>query len=716
MIKWVEINEYMFKTFLSQKSGLKQFLFINLAFILLFKGIVFASSSNLEATGMDTIAGISTTLTSSVYVPNSEIIFEIITPDSKTILLNSKTDTTGVAKLILGETYLKKAGQYSVLARPRDGVSDGKFNYFNVLPGSVSAGKSLIDPKEQIITAKTQSANITVRLLDEYNNPIKDHIVKLFPDSPSVTVSLASNSNKTDQFGQISWIINSDKSDNVNVTVYDATADITISERAKLIFLFENNVLDPSGSSFLFAASGNSTTTADHLIFNNIPDIINVNQNLTFSVSAVDSSGNVVTDYLGTIKFSVVSGNSSFVNLPNDYTFTVQDIGKHVFSLSLLFSQTGNYEIEVKDINNQNIIGRKTFSVVSSSTLPSTDQTTSVINLENPINGTFSNNIHVISGSAPANSKVRITDNDVILATVVTDTAGVFSYTSSAMVDGKHKIIANVLDSSNNIKNSSPEVNIVIDTSSPTIKNTIITPDGDIEPNSVINLKISVSEELSKGVLLFKDNIYEFLPDGNLTYSVNFNSPNEIGEYSFEYVLVDLLGNESRFRNDKKLSVINTFSELNTLKIENVRLSTDDKRVILTWDKLTPNEIKIFNYRVYYGLKPDELKYAVDTMTDSNTWYVPNLVNGVEYYFRVGFLDLNGNLGKNLSDIVKAVPNPNLVVMPEPEVILGTEGEEQLKEIKKDVSDSGPDVIVLYGIFAVSISSYFVYRKSKYRL
>jgi hypothetical protein len=75
---------------------------------------------------------------------------------------------------------------------------------------------------------------------------------------------------------------------------------------------------------------------------------------ITFSVTALDRAGQVVTDYTGTIDmFSPTDHSARFV--PNTYTFTTADQGTHEFPDGVTFHKGGAEVLKVDQISNTQI-------------------------------------------------------------------------------------------------------------------------------------------------------------------------------------------------------------------------------------------------------------------------------------------------------------------------------------------------------------------------
>lgn len=79
------------------------------------------------------------------------------------------------------------------------------------------------------------------------------------------------------------------------------------------------------------------------------------------TVMAVDSNGNVVPSYTGTVSFS--STDPFPAVLPANYTFTASDQGTHTFSGGVTFFSSGTQTLTVQDTANASLSGSATLSV-----------------------------------------------------------------------------------------------------------------------------------------------------------------------------------------------------------------------------------------------------------------------------------------------------------------------------------------------------------------
>lgn len=71
--------------------------------------------------------------------------------------------------------------------------------------------------------------------------------------------------------------------------------------------------------------------------------------------------------------------------------------------------------------------------------------------------------------------------------------------------------------------------------------------------------------------------------------------------------------------------------------LSNLKALSEDGKITLSWDD--PANPDIVRYKVEYGIRSGEYLESVFTKDDKPTWYVPDLINGLNYYFRVSALD-----------------------------------------------------------------------------
>lgn len=565
----------------------------------------------------------------------------------------------------------------------------------------VSETESLVFPAEQVVKSSNNFAFINTKLVDESGFPVAGHELKLISSSSDDEVEYYST-NLTNDVGEMMFRVSSSKGGPVTYSVYDVTSDTVLKSKAKVLYFSDKNYVFENSNVSL--AAGSSSSSVDEFEFKDVPSSLKTGESATFTLEAQDALGQTVTNYTGKVRFSVVSGSSSNVTLPPDYTFTFEDQGSHTFSLAMKFLLPGTYEIEVRDLTNFAIFGKKVFTVSSSTS--GGGQVNNVLQITNPIAGTYSNKTQVINGKSKAGAKLNIYDGELKLTSLVADVNGAFSYTVSNLSDGDHDFKVVEVDANGKSINESAVVKVKIDTSAPLVSKVEFEPLNPV-PGSSVKLKLYTGEKLLQAAALFENNIYQLSDSGAGYYQTSFSVPSIAGPYDVDFILVDELGNESRLNKASTVQVGGASSKSAVLgDVSGVTAKAADHRVTLNWKAPTTSVNGIANYRVFYGLSPSKLSEAVDTLTDSTTWYIPNLKNGVKYYFAVSAVDKKGEISAHLSNIVDATPNPVVAVVDSPEVASGTAGNEAFNDTNADISETGPEALWLVIIAMIGTAFY----------
>jgi len=681
-----------------------------IAFLILAAGVVssvgFASSADnlvtgsFQAYGMDAVAGTPTVLRTSKLTPGSNVSFVVVQPNGQQIQLPSVVDDTGVAYVKLSDYYTSLAGTYNIYLLVNGSTQQGIPNIFKISAGKLSMSKSTLSPSDQVAHIGSELANLTVSLRDDFNNPINGHIVKLVSSSDTDSINYLNNTNITDTNGEVHFQISPGSTGLVNYSVYDVTADVILTSRAKVVYFSSTSQLFNPGTVKL-AASGNPNEGSpsgpvDHFLFENVPDAIVSNQSTTIKVTAYDAASQAVSGYTGKVRFSVDGINAGFATLPDDYTYTAQDQGTHVFSLAFNFKQPGTYNLKVTDLANVGVYGTKSIAVSAGDTSTQTLTPSTSVVLTNPLPGTFSTNIQVVSGTAPAGAKLKIFNNNQEMASIVADSSGKFSYTTSILTDGSHKLYVASVNDIGTVITTSSTVDFTITTKGASISQIVLDPVGPVDPGATVNVKAYTSTNLSKAQVVIAGNVYTLTKNAAGYYEGSFVAPIDFGTYNLNFDFVDDLGNETKSQ-DKTIQVgkLGATPNAKPEKVTGLVAQPADSRVILSWAAPKSLAVPIKNYRVYFGSSPNSLTNAVDTFTNATTWYVPNLKNGTQYYFAVVAVDAKGNASDGFDNIVPAVAGGGVSVVSTPAVQNGSAGKEEIKNIKGGTSKTGPEMFWL---------------------
>lgn len=583
--------------------------------------------------------------------------------------------------------------------------------------GEASTELSSINPGNQVVHYLNEKAYLNVKIVDDNRNVLEGHVVRLISSVNTDKIKVVTKGEVTDASGIVKFEVTAGEPGLVSYSAYDLTDDVVLKNRAKVVY-FNSNAEIFTASKYSdfddvsYAALGNSAGPVDHFKFEDLPDEIAVGDEVTMKVSAYDEQDELVSAYEGEVRFSVGGANAKFADLPEDYEFTTQDQGSHTFSLAFTFDQLGIYKLKVTDLENLAIYGEEEI-VVTDSGSSGDFELLDGIQLTTPIAGTYSSNVQVISGSADPGIKLKIFDNGEEIGSVITNASGKFSFTTGLLADGEHKIYVASVNDVGTVVKTSKTVDLIIDTEASSVSQVTIEPAGAVDPGTKMTVKVFAKEELSKAQVVVKGNVYDLKRTGD-SYQVSFNAPIEFGEYELKFVLVDELGNETEVKDVKFIKVGSLLGEKpQLLKVTGLVLTPGNNKVTLNWDAPAPGSPIVKNYRVFYGTSPNQLTQAVDTFTNATTWYVPNLQNGTEYYFAVAAVDMQGNVSTNFDKILAATPSPSVANVPTPDIANGTGGSEALDEMKKDVSESGPEMIWLLAVSALGGFCYTIFKKEK---
>ncbi len=474
-----------------------------------------ADLATLQAYGVDSIAGYSTLLSSTKTLPDTNIFFKVKKPDGTLLNIPAKTNSEGIAKIDLYDYHTRKAGRYEVGAYLQNNPVTGPLNHFTVYPDEVSISNSTLSTGRSVIKADGSDATvITVKIVDQYANPFKGHVIRLISSRSDDVIMVSSNAGLTNENGTVVFNVSS-KEPGISVfSAVDTTSGSVLKGRLEIAFLNDSSYLNEAGGNlefFIPVASALDAGPLNKFAITGLPETVQPNTDLSFSVAAQDQNGLTVQNYTGTVHFSVEGSNSLNVTLPEDYTFKADDLGVHEFSLGLRFVETGTYKIVVTDVSNTAIKGEINVAVGAADGDPSGSGSGIKPLIGSPVEGTYSQNVQNISGTAQSLSTVKIFDNDQEIGMVQTDSSGKFSFQTNPLEDGQHGIYAVWLDDSNEVKGTSDTIEIIIDTSAPVVEDIVIDPASGIKAGDVINVKIYTEKGLSDSAVIFNLDIYHFV-------------------------------------------------------------------------------------------------------------------------------------------------------------------------------------------------------------
>lgn len=603
------------------------------------------AAGTFSISALDTVANFGTVVEVSGVPSNvSEVNFSIEKPDRNVFKSSIRADSSGNFSLDIPTDQTRVAGIYRVTFDAAPVTAS-----FQVFPGDMDVSKSGVYTSKSFAAANgTDPVKINVKITDEFGNPLQSHETKVTSSRSSDNIIFQSK--ETDENGIATFLVSSMEQGVSVLTVVDESAGETLLSRPKITFFKAPQILKSVGGDPEIVLLAQAQPYVSKLLIENIPATANEGETISFQLKAVDVNGTIVTSYTGTVIFSSTDSNAK---LPGSYTFKSGDQGKKTFDLGLTFNTKGVQTLTVQEQGNAVISGTKNIEVLKLGNSGNAGQ----IKITKPATGTYSVNTLEVAGETTPNVKVKIFDNGQQIAEVQADSSGRFSFKTSLLADGDHSFYAD----SNGVQSSS--VAVTIDSTPAQVEQVEIEPKT-LAPGDTAIITIQSDPDLSS----IQATVDEFITDLTIdpknpgVYRGTLVAPAKDGEYTVNVIITDKIGNVSPVAEVGKLKVDSsveaageaTFSVPS--KVQNVKALPSGGKVTLSWSPATA-ESGIALYRIYYSTDPANLNSIVNTKDSNISWYIPNLQNGVAYYFQVAGIDSNGNESDNLSDMVSAVPS-----------------------------------------------------------
>lgn len=526
---------------------------------------------------------------------------------------------------------------------------------FAALVGSASANSdsssSVMVSKNIVRLGSYDFSVIDVRLVDGSGSPLAGHAITVLSSRESDVIRpLTRGVTTTDRNGMVAFAVTSSSAGRSDYFVYDVTSGKVVGDTVYVLYVgsqrstssaLSASVLGAVGGD-LIAASTLEAGPAESFKFEDLPASIKTNQPFDFTVTAYDANQKLAVGYLGTVHFEAKGKNAVFASLPKDYTYTTDDLGKHIFPLAMQFQQEGTYEIEVSDTEKKTALGTISLVVKGGSAATPTD---TKVTITTPSPGSYSTNTLSVTGTAPAGKDVKLFDGAEEIGSAVTNVQGLYSFTTKPMIDGDHELLVSVLDQSGIALGTSDKTKIKIDTQPPKLDSVVFTPGFEVTPGLPVQVEIVSEEKLKRTLLDINGAVSELSEDleKSGTYHGSFAAPDKDGDFDIKFTLSDALNNESVLTHSVKLHVATAgaLKPVRQLKAESAAF-----RVNLSWAAPEGDTKSIDHYRIYYGTDANNLTQKVDTVGNVLSWYIPNLQNDSTYYFGVVAMDKQGYIGE----------------------------------------------------------------------
>lgn len=664
---------FAYRMSVSTSSSTSSFRFVHLGVLAMVAVIVvvgFFSASAVSGSPVlsvaGTVAGYGTTLQVEGLSQFEQVMLSITSPKDNSFQLAAKADSKGKISYTVDDIYTRVAGKYLVSVISKNNSETIATGSFNVNADTSSPDHSgVVASKDVVHLGAYDFSVINVKLTDLMGNPVQDHFITVISSRISDAIKpLKAGVTRTDKNGMVSFAVTSTLSGQSDYTVYDLNTQKAVGDPVHILYIGADAPVSPAAvaplasttpvqssylsASVLGAVGGNYVAAntleagpAESFKFEDMPTSIKTNQPFDFTVTAYDANQKLAVGYLGTVHFQATGSNNVFASLPKDYTFTADDLGKHIFPLAMQFQQEGTYEIDVTDTVKKTATGHISLIVKGGSAAVAAD---TKVTITTPSPGSYSTNTQNVTGTAPAGKDVKLFDGQDEIGTAVTNVQGAYSFTTQPLVDGEHNFSVSVLDQAGTVLGTSDKVKILIDTQPPKVDSVVLTPGFDVTPGLTVQVELKSEEKLKKALLDINGTVTELSEDLEKagTYHGTFAAPDKDGSYDVKFTLSDDLNNESVITYATKLQV----TTAGTIKpVRQLKAVPGAFKISLSWTAPEGNA-PIDHYRIFYGTDPQNLTGKVDTVGNVLSWYIPNLTNNTPYYFGVVGMDKSGYVGE----------------------------------------------------------------------
>lgn len=430
------------------------------------------------------------------------------------------------------------------------------------------------------------------------------------------------------------------------------------------------------------------------------------------TVTAVDKDGNKATGYTNSIIFNTDFIGDTYPMPGRSIPFTAEDAGEKKFSKGVVFKKTGKQKLYVSDLGGEDINGEVTILVEAAGT--STVANASEITILTPTaDSKIATDVVLVSGTARKNSKISLELNGQSAGTVVSDNDGLFTKEITGISQENNILKASLLDASDVVLATSPEVKFAKSTETTSVYGLSITPGTTVESSTGITLTIDAVKGLAEVTAMLDGSLLKATESTEGKYTITTNAPQKEGEYPIDVTAKSITGQEIK---KEKLATLKVEAKKEEPKVEekkeepknptfkDVKTETKDARVTFTFAiENAPTDLDAFQISHASG--------SVTTYSGSKilkdgkySWYIDNLTPG-QYTFKIQGKNNAGALMENL------ISEPLLATIGVQQCTISNVGDIQ---VKTDTSKSVLSWPVVQG--AMGYNVYKIDASGKYTL
>lgn len=414
--------------------------------------------------------------------------------------------------------------------------------------------------------------------------------------------------------------------------------------------------LDPTPASYSWIIDTSAPTTT----------VTSMSLSSDNGISSSDFITNVAAQTIsGILSANLQAGETVYVSIDNgaSYQAATAAVGSSAFSLSgIMLLGSGTIQAHVGDgAGNQGIKYSKAYTLDTEAPLaPSTPElaassdtgTSSTDNITNDNTPTF-------TGTAEAGSTVALYSGSSLVGTT-TATGGNWSITTSALSNGSYTITAKATDVAGNVSAASSGINVIIDTTSPTLA--ITSNASSLKVNETATITFTFSEDPgatftwngSAGDVTVSGGTLSAISGTGLTRTATFtptaNTNNGTASISVAAAsYTDVAGNSGGSGSTPSISY-DTQAPAVPIGLAAVH---GVSQVVLNWTANT--EADLASYKIYWGDTTNPATALTTVNAPATSYTHSGLSNGTTYYYKITGVDAAGNESA-LSSEVSATP------------------------------------------------------------
>lgn len=358
-----------------------------------------------------------------------------------------------------------------------------------------------------------------------------------------------------------------------------------------------------------------------------------VGEALDITITAVDRNGQTVKDYVWDIL--VFSESDPAAEFPsslsdNSYKFIPANEGSVKFENAIIFRKVGTQNIYVYDLNQETVMWLVEVDITEAAT--NRNEEIEILNPENGI--TLWRDNLTLSGRTQKNHQINIKVNWLRDIATTSNDDGIFEVNIENLNQWENTFQAQIFDANAVVIGESSVVRIQINSLAPEFRTITITPTGEVEAESEIDIEVISNSWLRQVDVIINDVITKLTEIRDGRYTGKSFAPINAWTFPVDVVLRNEFNIETREANAATLMVIakvelesapeeervieeigiagtpqERVGDLN-LGIRNLRVTELKERSIISWDPVIDAE----SYNVYKKINDRQVELIANVV------------------------------------------------------------------------------------------------------